>query len=728
MPAAPYWGQLPNPKSAATTKARRLSDDLGSTTPDRRQSLDGAAAQQRQNRISVQTTYTDAPTESTLSPFASPTRSSFQGQGLAPRPPSLPYGADQYPPELYENRRRRRSHSQEQDYEYADAALPAAPEVPRAPPSSYRHPYGNGGGPPLAYPPTGGPPRTARRSDGPLTLSTMDPEYLPSANRQSSAPNPGQPRNNFDAGAGPPATAAAPPADGSSPTAARSATARDAANGRRLSGGEPPRQQRRFPLGDQPGRRKFTNDRSPLQRLELTLDSITKEEKRARVEAAEQAARERAAAAAAQERAAAAPQADKGPPPQQVRFSDGSPSAAVAQGQRSRATSGAASSTPVTPAAQKARVPYIPGDDGSKHTPNATKSSPQAQVPESRIPRPSINLASGIPQRNLSFRERAAKNDVKLPSSLEGDSPAAASPVTPASGFSLTRSGSNKLQKTSPKDPWLNKKMEAEKYITGARGASAAGAPAVGGAPLRTGAPDQPQLASTTGNRPPIPGVEVGPSAAVAQLTKSPSQSKADRLLGRTPPQNQSKAERLLGISPPQRAQTAPNQGFGAPAAALAVGAAGAAGATAVAAATAGHHHQARRETRSDSDSDDGEHRHVSDLVYRGRENLKPGQGIYQPPTYLDEWKNATTGTLSGALLELDDEPPNPVERDSAWWERRPSTSSRRGSISSRPRNAEAFVGEYDDANGTPFFRTTSLSLHQSVWERLLPALTLCIA
>jgi len=38
--------------------------------------------------------------------------------------------------------------------------------------------------------------------------------------------------------------------------------------------------------------REWAPDRSPLQRLELTLDSITKEEKRARVEEAELLARE----------------------------------------------------------------------------------------------------------------------------------------------------------------------------------------------------------------------------------------------------------------------------------------------------------------------------------------------------------------------------------------------------------------------------------------------------
>lgn len=471
------------------------------------------------------------------------------------------------------------------------------------------------------------------------------------------------------------------------------------------------RQQRRFPLGDQQGRRKFTNDRSPLQRLELTLDSITKEEKRARVEAAEQAARERAAAA--QDRSAP-PSAEKSAPAQQVRFSDGAPAAA----QRPRAAS-IGQSTPVTPTAQKGRVSQYPTEDGNRYAPHPSKTSPQSRIPrptsshgpvdsktspqarapESRIPRPtSSHDAAGIPQRNLSFRERAAKQDVKLPGGPENESPIAA---TPTSGFALTRSGSNKLQKNSPKDYWANKRAEAEKYITGSKGQNVAGSPGAGRMPVGTEnlGPLQPTSGAPK-NRPPIPQGQVGPSPAVARLSKSPSlnkaerlsgdapsqpQSKADRLLGRTPSQNQSKAERLLGITPEQRAQSAPDQGLGLPATALAAGAAGAA------AATAGHH-QARRDTRSDSDSDDG-HRHVSDLMYHARENLKPGEGIYKPPTYLDEWKSATVGLLSGAMLEFDDAPQNP-------WERRPSASSRRGSASNRSRNAEAFAGEYDDANG----------------------------
>src|SRR5690606_27345476 len=69
--------------------------------------------------------------------------------------------------------------------------------------------------------------------------------------------------------------------------------------GRRVSLDAAPSQPRRTSMASQSGaRRKFADDQSPLKRLELTLGSITKEEKRARVEAAEQRAREKAQRAA----------------------------------------------------------------------------------------------------------------------------------------------------------------------------------------------------------------------------------------------------------------------------------------------------------------------------------------------------------------------------------------------------------------------------------------------
>ncbi len=79
-------------------------------------------------------------------------------------------------------------------------------------------------------------------------------------------------------------------------------------------------------------------------------------------------------------------------------------------------------------------------------------------------------------------------------------------------------------------------------------------------------------------------------------------------------------------------------------------------------------------------------------------EKALPHQGVFKRSQFPDEWKKATVGTLSGALLDLSDEPPPANgEPDQTWWE---TPSKRRGSMSSRPRKAEAFEGEYDDTNG----------------------------
>jgi len=86
----------------------------------------------RQNRFSTQT-------DDTFSPFVSPTASSFQGDGLAPRPSSFQkagggttYGKD------YSEKRRQREERNRDNETYDDNPPPAAPDVPRAPPISYK--------------------------------------------------------------------------------------------------------------------------------------------------------------------------------------------------------------------------------------------------------------------------------------------------------------------------------------------------------------------------------------------------------------------------------------------------------------------------------------------------------------------------------------------------------------------------------------------------------------
>lgn len=79
---------------------------------------------------------------------------------------------------------------------------------------------------------------------------------------------------------------------------------------------------------------------------------------------------------------------------------------------------------------------------------------------------------------------------------------------------------------------------------------------------------------------------------------------------------------------------------------------------------------------------------------------LTPGDGLYLAPKFLDEWRQGTTGSLEGALLDLHEEAAPPVapttEANKAWWE----NNRRKKSISSRPRRAEAFDGEYAETNG----------------------------
>ncbi|KAK0618527.1 hypothetical protein B0T17DRAFT_495623 [Bombardia bombarda] len=679
--SAPYWGQLPPPK-AAQTKARRLSDDLTSSN-NRRQSLDGgpvqsqSQSQPRSNRVSVQTTKSDAPTDSTLSPFVSPTASSFQGQGLAPRPPSLPYAANQYPPELIENRRRRRSRNQEQDYDYTTAAgppPPAAPDVPRAPPVSYKYPPGKGG-PPLANPvPPPGPPRPPKEMD------SEEYRVPPAAHKEeNSEASPRQKRNITD------------------PTLARNTMAREDANGhqRRASGAEQNLHRSRRISGT--GRPK----------------TISKEDKRARAKAAERAAREKAVENGTVQ------QAEKGPQvAQQVRFQElQSLTTSQEEDHIPQLLTSVTPVTPITPVtptrtaqsgiAQRGPLSQNPPEEGRMYGSGSGK-SPRTQAPESRIPVSPGAHVSGIPQRNLSFRERAAKTDVKLPNGFDDSSPPkdALPAVTTPNGTSLTRSGSNKLKKNPPGDPWFNKRKEIEeKYPTieirtalpvhNTRGPEEPAdpvTPSFGPGLARASGPGATDSRSPPGraDREVVDDYddedEVLTPPVSSKLVKTASQRKADQILGRGPAQHQQHLINNGARRSPPALRNAP------PPAAATRGITGVGGT-----ANTASHYPARRDARSDSDSDDAHH--VSNLVYRARDKFQPGHGLFAPPKYLEEWKTATVGTLSGANLELDDVPPT-VEKGQTWWEGSTQGKRRGSNLASRPKKAEAFEGEYDDTNG----------------------------
>lgn len=660
--SAPYWGHLPS-------QHRRASqDDYTSHEEHWRQPLEEEPTPPRAHRASGQT---QTSIDSTYSPLTTPVTSSFVGAGLAPRPPSFSYGQEDHPPPESADKRRRRSARNHEDLtdDVARATPPAAPEVPRAPPISY-NPYGSGRGSPYTFNAAGepGPPPSAHRSIAQARATAGMEVDAASVSRQLDEEL--EARRARRAMNGPELI-----------DIGRAGSSRNPSNGDRPD--RAPSSRRKDSLDPDAHRKPWAYDRSPLQKLELTLDSITKEEKRARVEAAERRLREKNAAAAV----AVAPadvdyisaEADR-PVVQQVRFRDRRPpvAQAPAQGEAQRPTT--SHGPPMQP--QLATAP-------------AQRAS---AAPASRLPMPKNRSVSAevraepkadLPQRNLSFRERAGKNEVSAASGGEDMSPHD-SPSIPSGAVGVGRSASNKLRKNPPGDPWYSKRVEAEeRYASISRP----------GEDLPPPQPSQP-------SQPPLPP----PQARPAGVSRSFS---AGATLKKPPPQR-TEPERSLPRGnqyddyvyddyeeePRSRAR-----GF---AAAIGLGRSASLGSKAHPPPPASHETPTRApgdrsksvkfpgHVDDDSEAADGHHQHHHLKDYFHREKLQPGQGMYKPTVYLDEWKKAPVGTLSGALLDITAEvPAPPEEKDSAWWETPPS--KRRGSTSARPSKAEAYEGEYDD-------------------------------
>ncbi|KAI1081917.1 hypothetical protein F5B20DRAFT_38364 [Whalleya microplaca] len=714
---APYWGQLPAPK------ARRKSED--DDLPDRRQSLDYSAprAQPRSNRTSVQTTATDTHTDSTFSPFVSPITSSFPGGGLAPRPPSLPYGQNKYyPPELLEKRQRRTGRPHQGSPLDATTTSPppppAAPDVPRGPPLSYK--YGNGGLT-YTYDANGqpGPPLSARRS--PQTgFVGMDAEAFytdatPPADRLNRAPVLDRSLHNFDESGG--------------RDMGRSGSTRQPVNGDRLekAGIDPSSHKAEGPVNVQPQRKVWANDRSPLQRLEMTLDSLTKEEKRARVEAAERRARERAAQREQREHA---PDRDKlQPPPErqagaQVRFRDRRQS--VDQGEARRVIA----DDPIQAqpsAATRGSLSQNSSMEGERYAPSDPSTESPMSIAKNR------NIAAhekvDLPQRNLSFRERAAKNDITPTKDAAETSSPMSAVTTPGGGLALYRSASNKLKKNPPGDPWYSARTEAEERSAALN--------------RRKVQPEEPdELPSTVGaasmmsrstggtikkkpppeiyDRPPSRGKEIDryeeyddtPSRRKGSFAAAIGLGRANSMGSSRPPPPQDNYREPVRAATftdydEYNGQPNRNRGF---AAAIGLDRSSSFGASHPPPQFSGEpqppqppknvvksvkfpdrKHEAQTfeaDVYSDESSEDHGFR-------MHRNSFKPGHGMYQPPTYLDEWKTGGVATLPSVLLDISEEPAPVADKNTPWWE---GGSSRRSSMSMPTPNIETFDGENDDA------------------------------
>ncbi|KAJ8122478.1 hypothetical protein O1611_g9829 [Lasiodiplodia mahajangana] len=348
---------------------------------------------------------------------------------------------------------------------------------------------------------------------------------------------------------------------------------------------------------------------------------------------------------------------------------------------------------------------------------------------------------NGVPQRNLSFRERAATHERDFPQQ-SGD-------------FVPTRSSSNKLKKNPPGDPWYIQRTEAEE-----KSAGQSTAPSKEFAPVRSGSnklkknplsdpwyglrreEERPMERSATYNK-------LNPADGDSHLRNQPLYG--DATYGAAPITGETRRDLLPPVDdlprPPARGKTFGDEKYEEERPSRMRGLAAAIGfgrsnsietgrrpslsGTAQNAPVAsgryaqhdgldeldrrdelGHANQINenrqalvpskafqgaqpndRATKSvkfqdwergsemfDEDMSETTHHRHRLREYLHHDGLKPGQGIFRPSAYLDEWKRATVGILSGPLLDLSQDSTQPFDKSTPWWEtnskRRPSFSA----------------------------------------------------
>lgn len=731
--STPYWGQLPPPQ------VRRLSES--SEQADRRQSLDHASLPQPRcdpSRASGQSAITDAPTESTYTSFASPTTSNAPGGGLTPRPPSFSRTQNQRPQEPLEYHRAEESRDRNGNAdEFANASFPPpAPDVPRAPPISYRHPYGSGG-PSYTYNSAGqpGPPHLSHRLESRgevagMELDTFYNDVSPRAERQVRQPALDRADQEFNNGVVSP--------EHLERELVKSGSVRRPSNGYRPDRRALTSPTRRESLGPESQQRMWAADRSPLQKLELTLDNITKEEKRARVEAAERRARERAARVS---KSANAVDDDKTllvhPSDQQVR-PRGKPQ--PAGGEQSRYPDVADPSQAIqlaTTAHAHGTIPSSSPEAGQQY--RHSGQAPRSQIPTSQD-RSISATTNGIPQRNLSFRERAATQERTFTHDIDKDPSHIAQTASFGGNHVPVRTTSNKLRKNPPTNLWLDTPKNVEQRSAGRSAAhdrpnptdnenQARTQPFYGGddyAVARTGRMSR-DISSPTEDlpRPPARGKTFGddkydeerPSrmrglAAAIGFGRSnsiganrrPSLSSADQnapAAGARFAQHDRQADhtaRNFASVEPSRMNQA-NQAYqvnqdhqALPPAKAFQGAPSNDRATKSVKFQDWEHESETAENMSETT-----HQRHRLREYLHHDGLKPGQGTFRAPTYLDEWKQGMVGLLSGPLLELSQD--STLDKSTAWWE---SNGKRQPSVSTQL--PEAFIGGNDDSQAHTTF------------------------
>ncbi|PSR77901.1 hypothetical protein BD289DRAFT_486282 [Coniella lustricola] len=637
--ATPYWGDLP--KVSNRSRHNTSSGDYSSKVA--RRSTSGAdpsfPLDVAHNRASIRTNNTDGQTESPLSPYASTSRDSYQGQGLTPTP--RPLSQSHQTPDMMEKRRRRASRNKEEDEAYAisSALPPLAFNEPDASAASYKHPYGNGGLP-YTLPKTD----VSQQADIPPSPGFVEPDfYKPQAlDRTKRASTTSSRRVSSD----------------SSAAAARNGSVRQPGNGRRKVSLD-----------------MYADTRSPLQKLEQTLGGMNKDEKRTRLEAEDRNAHSRVPSYEIDKDQSQSPT---------VRFKDQAIDAEAEPAPRLNVERGPES---VRSAAASHKAVKVPAQQRTAQPP----ATPQNKARKPKAAAVVIAQEPSVPHRDLSFRERAARNDMRWPESGSAPDQRPVTPPTTAptgTGFSLSRSGSNKLKKEPPAESWYQRKNESSKkhreadrdqhwesahtaHETEYAAAPASVGPSntkAGGGPVRNRVPPL----NTAVTRLPVRQAMLNDDLD-SPLTTGDSFKAAQYIQDAAPSRSPAHSPFPFATDPPQN----PQQSSNAPRVKFSE--------------DAGAH--------PNGHNPDNEH-HISELFHR--HDYKPGQGLFKPTKFSSEWKKGIVGTLSGTLLELHNETSPTADKVQTWWETSPS--QRRNSNPSRPRKAEAFDGEYHDNNAPTRF------------------------
>jgi len=714
-----YWGDLESPISRQNSIRRNSSE---SHNVQQSQYPPQQNAQARQNRTSTQS---QAPTVSTQSPFVSPTASSFKGDGLAPRPPSFPYGVPGGYSKDYLDKRRRRASREAEEYSNDSENTvppPAAPDAPRFPPSvSYKKPSSSTA-PPANYPPPVTS-RSTRRQDGSVNANqigaadsyrdrrTEAKASRPAVEKGELSINTDYRREKRDRN--PIEGAPDQPRDYADKSVIRRGTVGARKERPEYHDPAPPPRSRQASAAETEAqrRREWAPDRSPLQRLELTLDSITKEEKRARVEEAELLAREAKAGRGGdrlnqnsvrfKNRPIAKTEAPGQAEPQSLAeaglvrsLSNKQKDELQRSGTLERKKPVAADSAPTQQLGKGFEYQPQRESTSAVREPEKTPLPQRETVSTTRAPE-----KASVPKRGPSFRERAA-------------APAVAGAIA---GAALSRSTSNKLKKEPPGDPWFNRRLEAERAypeITPRRPSVDArrdpntmiGGP-LGSAPVALSArkvtddtrkeeskshpvtrPVETVSKLSEKDLPQPASVPRNPSRKIEQSTGYQGGNELPRPM--SPQQQQLYADRL-GLSAELGPESGRQQGpLQSRAEIKSINGIKHAVAPEVAAGNNGQ----ERATQGPNG-----HYHLSDIAHNRRSQYRPGDGLYVPHQPLEEWKNGAVGALTGTLLDLEVRRTE-AENDKAWWEAGHS-GKRKTSLSKKPR-IETYDSEYENNNG----------------------------